>query len=239
MFGTTFGRRRTLRAAGALAGLGLAASLGGAALAQQAGGMGGMDHGGMMGGGAQAGGMMGGGGQAGGMMGGMPGMMQAGMQGMMPMMAELMGPEADRAFIREMIPHHQAATAMAMIAWQQAEHPEIKQLTEMIVKAPNEEVEQMARLHRAWFGSDVPPGHMPAMMARMGMTPDALRGARPADKAFIDMMSMHHNMAVMMATTALAAHKQPELARIQEKIVTDQAKEIAQMRAWHLAWYGA
>jgi uncharacterized protein (DUF305 family) len=246
----TITRRDALRLAGALIAVG-AAAVGGTALAQQApgmpgmGGMPGMDHGGTMGSqpGNQPGGMMGGQpgggmmGQPGGVMGGMPGMMQ-GMQGMMGMMGGLMGPESDRLFIQEMIPHHQGAVEMATIAWGQAEHPEVKQLAEAIVNAQNEEVEQMARWYRAWFNApSVPPGQMMAMMAQMGMTVDALKGARPADKAFLEMMSMHHHMAVVMASMALPAAQHDELARLQQKIVEDQAREIAQMRGWRRAWY--
>jgi uncharacterized protein (DUF305 family) len=232
----TITRRGALHLAGALAALG-AAAVGGPALAQQApgmpgmGGMPGMDHGGMTGGQP--------GNQPGGMMGGMPGM-ASGMQGMMGMMGGLMGPESDRLFIQEMIPHHQGAVEMATIAHHQAEHPEVRQLAEAIVKAQNEEVEQMARWYRAWFNApSVPPGQMTAMMAQMGMTADALRGARPSDKAFLEMMSMHHHMAVMMASMALPAAQHDELAKLEQAIITDQAKEIAQMRTWRRAWYPA
>lgn len=236
-----FGRRRTLRGIGALAGVGLVASLGGtSALAQQ----GGMPGAGAMpmpptSGGAAQGGMPGMGGQgADGMMGSAPGMME-GMRGMMGMMPSLMGPDADRLFIQEMIPHHQGAVAMATVAWGQAEHPEIKQLAEGIVRSQNAEIEQMAGWYRAWFGGPVPPGQMAAMMAGMGMTPSAMAGTKPPDKAFLEIMSMHHQMAVMMASMALGAYQHPELAKMQQSIIADQAREIAQMRAWHGAWYPA
>lgn len=216
------GRRRALHAIATAAALGLAAAAGGSALAQQAmPGMGGADQGGTMG------------------MGGMPGMMAQGMQGMMGMMPGLMGPESDRLFIQEMIGHHQGAVAMATVAWGQAEHPEVKQLAEAIVKAQNEEVEQMARWFRAWFNAAVAPGEMPLMMAQMGMTAEALKGARPADRAFIEMMSTHHQLAVEMAAIALPFAQHDELARAQQKIVEDQAREIAQMRTWRRAWYPA
>ena len=227
----TIGRRGALRLAGGLAGLGVAA-LGGPALAQQPGGMGGMSG---------PGGMQGGpmGGASGGMMGGTPGMMQ-GMQGMMAMMGGLLGPESDRLFIREMIPHHQGAVAMATAAAERAEHPEVKQLAETIIRTQNWEVEHMAALYRDWFKAPaVPPGEMPMMMAQMGMTAEALRGARPTDKVFLEMMSHHHHMAVMMASAALTNAQHDELARLQQKMIEDQAREIAQMRAWRRAWYPA
>lgn len=186
-------------------------------------GTGGMDQSGMMGGQSP---------------GGMSGMM-AGMQRMMGMMGGMTGPDADRMFIQEMIPHHQSAVAMATVGWQQAEHPEIKQIAEVIVKSQNEEIEQMARLYQALFNAPVPGGQMSMMMDQTGMTADALKGAKPADKAFIEMMSMHHQMAIMMASMALPAAKNDELAKLQQTIIVDQAKEIGQMRDLRRAWYPA
>ena len=154
-------------------------------------------------------------------------------------MGGLRGPDADRTFIQEMIPHHQSAVSMATMAWGHAEHPEIKTLAEAIVSSQNHEIEQMAAWYRTWFGDPIAPGQMPAMMAAMGMSPSAMTGATPSDKAFLEMMSMHHQMAVMMASVALGAYQKPELATLEQAIITDQAKEIAQMRAWHLAWYPA
>lgn len=65
----------------------------------------------------------------------------------------------------------------------------------------------------------------------------ALRGAKPADKAFLEMKSHHHHMAVVMASMALPSAQRDELAKLQQKIIEDQAKEIAQMRTWRRAWY--
>ena len=210
------GRRSTLRFVGALAGVGLLSSLGTTlAHAEQPGAVSGM--------------------------GATPPMgdMLAMMDGMRGMMGGLTGPNSDRIFIQEMIPHHQSAVSMATMAWGQAEHPEIKQLAETIVRSQNAEIEQMAAWYRAWFGGSVPPGQMPSMMASMGMPASMMVEAKPVDKTFLEMMSMHHQMAVMMASMALGAYQKPELGSLEQSIVADQAKEIAQMRAWHLVWYPA
>lgn len=58
------------------------------------------------------------------------------------------------------------------------------------------------------------------------------------DKAFLQQMSMHHAMAVMMAgpVTTNAAHQ--ELKDLGSTIIADQTREIAQMRTWAKDWYG-
>jgi len=52
------------------------------------------------------------------------------------------------------------------------------------------------------------------------------------DKDFAMMMRMHHQQAIQMAKTELARGKSPELKAMAQKIVQDQAKEIAELDAW-------
>lgn len=58
------------------------------------------------------------------------------------------------------------------------------------------------------------------------------------DKAFLQQMSMHHAMAVMMARPAVANASHQELKDLGRMIIDDQTKEIAQMRGWAKDWYG-
>ena len=249
-------RRRTIATVAA----GAAASVvaGGVALAQSAPGFG-PGRGGPMGGGMSGlGGMMG----MGGMMGG-----RAAPQGQAPgMMGGMMGAsaEADRWFIEEMIPHHEDAVVMADLALAQAEHAELKTLAQQIKTTQSQEIAQMRAWYLAWYGTaDIPNGAMEqmhesmapmmAMMHRMmhgtnaagpmaGMgamhaDPMSIDGAKPFDKAFIEHMIPHHQMAVMMATHALAGAQKPEMQTLLQSIITSQSAEIRQMQTWHHAWY--
>jgi uncharacterized protein (DUF305 family) len=58
------------------------------------------------------------------------------------------------------------------------------------------------------------------------------------DQAFLQHMSLHHAMAVMMAwpVTTNAAHQ--ELKDLGGMISADQTREIVQMRTWGKDWYG-
>ena len=58
----------------------------------------------------------------------------------------------DQRFITAMIGHHNGAIAMAREALTKAEHPEVKQLAEAIIKAQEAEVAQMQQWERTWFG---------------------------------------------------------------------------------------
>lgn len=60
------------------------------------------------------------------------------------------GDEFDRAFLSEMIGHHQGAIDMANQAKQSAKHDEIKELANDIVKAQTSEIHEMQQWQEDW-----------------------------------------------------------------------------------------
>jgi len=81
--------------------------------------------------------------------GALPSMMNGGMMGgamtNRDQMRQMMGANADfdRMFLQMMIPHHEAAIAMAQQALTQAEHPEIKTLAQGIITTQRAEISEM------------------------------------------------------------------------------------------------
>jgi uncharacterized protein (DUF305 family) len=162
----------------------------------------------------------------------------------------------DRAFVREMIPHHQMAVEMAKMAEEQGEHAEIKTLAASIVEDQNAEIAALKKIARRL---GVTPAKMPSegmhaheqmmrdaktlglSMEDMGMDMDMneLDGAKPFDRAFIDTMITHHKGAIRMARAERARGRDASLRRIARAIVVAQAKEIRQMNTWRKQWYGA
>ena len=60
------------------------------------------------------------------------------------------GDEFDKAFIEQMIMHHQGALDMAAPGEKNAEHQEVKDLTKAIVTAQTKEIEQMKQWQKDW-----------------------------------------------------------------------------------------
>jgi uncharacterized protein (DUF305 family) len=58
----------------------------------------------------------------------------------------------DRAFIEQMIPHHQMGIMMARMAGDATSRPEIRELTDSIIRGQSEEIEQMRTWYREWYG---------------------------------------------------------------------------------------
>lgn len=142
------------------------------------------------------------------------------------------GNPVDRAFIADMVPHHQSAVEMAKIAQKRGESTFVKQLADDIVRTQNEEISLMRseddKLAAAGIemGSLGVPEHMMGMDAEMA----SLETAKPFDKAFIDMMIPHHEGAVTMARAELSKGRSAKLKTLAQDIITAQRREIAAMR---------
>lgn len=62
------------------------------------------------------------------------------------------GDDFDKAFINEMIMHHQGAVEMAQAALKNAKHQEIKDLANAIISAQNKEIADMRAWQKSWYG---------------------------------------------------------------------------------------
>lgn len=210
------------------------ASCGGAGGGDQ-GDMQGMDHGGSGGDKAQQQDK-----QSGDMAGMDHGEMSAGdMDAMSRDMVMPNGEYSDKAFIDAMVPHHEGAVEMAEVARENAEHAEIRNLSEEIISAQRSEIEMFGEIRQEKFGSAEGQMEMDEQdMQAMGMSdPEELSKAEPFDKAFIDDMIPHHESAIAMAEVAREKTEDPEIREIANDIVSAQEREIEQMEQWREEWY--
>jgi len=153
----------------------------------------------------------------------------------------------DRHFIEQMIPHHDGAIAMATVALKKATRPEIKTLATAIVKDQNKEIEDMRGWYKNWFQTEVPRENLSrmggGMMSGSGMhmggqeDMQALGNANDFDKAFIEAMIPHHQLAVMMAQMLRSGTNRPEMLSLANNIIESQSKEIREMQSWYESWY--
>jgi uncharacterized protein (DUF305 family) len=169
------------------------------------------------------------------------------------------GNAADRAFVRQMVPHHQMAVQMAQVAKRESRRDRVTKVASDIIAAQTSEISDLQRIARQLGVKPAPMmtggGHMDhaggemmddaralgLSMDEMGMSmdTDSLEENRPFDRAFIDAMIPHHQGAIQMARAELAKGVNPELRRIARDVVAAQAKEISEMNSWRRQWYGA
>jgi len=162
---------------------------------------------------------------------------------------QVMAAPFDRQFIDMMVPHHQSAVAMAQVALTRAQHPQIKSLARSIIADQNGEINQMKFWRKEWYGSSATPSMatmpmLPGMtmsMSGMMMVHDiaSLKTATPFDKAFIDDMMPHHQMAIDAATFELQRGSHQQLKALALSIIKGQSREEGLMQAYRELWYGS
>jgi uncharacterized protein (DUF305 family) len=139
----------------------------------------------------------------------------------------------DRAFVREMIPHHRMAVGMADMAEMQATHARLKTLAASIVEDQNAEIRELTAIRKRLKVKPLPGGHE----EHEAMMRDADTRGLSMDE--MGMMITHHQGAIRMARAELAKGTSGQLRRLARAIVAAQKREITQMNIWRKAWYGA
>ncbi len=141
--------------------------------------------------------------------------------------------DADVAFARGMIPHHEQALEMADLVGDDSS-PEVQDLADRIEAAQEPEIEQMQRWLEDWdvedAGGGSHEGHdMAGMMDEEQMTDLETSSGRDFDRRWLELMVEHHEGAVQMSEEVLADGEDPDVAALAEEIIDAQQAEISEM----------
>ena len=142
------------------------------------------------------------------------------------------GNGTDRAFVKEMIPHHESAIEMAKMAEERGESTFVKQLADNIIRSQEAEIVELKREDEGLENAGVEVGSLDMGHDMMGMDGDTskLESADPFDPEFLNLMIPHHEGAIGMAKVELEKGKDPELREIAQQIIDAQEREISEMR---------
>lgn len=151
--------------------------------------------------------------------------------------ASSMGNDADVAFLKGMIPHHQQAIEMADLALADAAGagPEVLELAARIRAAQAPEIEQMTALLTEWGMADDLEhlghmGHGEGMMTDDEMTALSSAAGASFDAMWLDMMIRHHAGAIAQAIVEQADGADPTTLALADAIIAAQQAEIAEMQ---------
>jgi uncharacterized protein (DUF305 family) len=150
------------------------------------------------------------------------------------------GNGVDRAFVADMIPHHESAVEMAKIARKRGESEFVKDLADDIVRTQTAEIRTLRTEDEQLDIAGVEKGDLGVEEHMKGMEDDPaeLRSAEPFDEAFLEMMITHHEGAIEMARAELEKGGDAELKALAQDIIDAQQREIDEMRE-HLGDAGA
>lgn len=149
-------------------------------------------------------------------------------------MSQPLSGNADVDFVRQMIPHHQAAVAMAKIQLAYGKDEGLKTFSRWVIAAQEQEIGYMKQwLRRRDNGRSYPGAkdyYGPAMQQMHHAMMIDYTG--DADVDFARGMIAHHQGAVAMAGILMAHGTDPELRTLGDAVFRAQTYEIAWQQYW-------
>lgn len=141
--------------------------------------------------------------------------------------------ESEFAFLAGMVPHHEDALRDARLAAERSEKAEIRELAQNIIAAQDAEIAQMEGWLAAWYPNRDRAGAAQGLADMATPELENLSGD-VFDRAFLEGMVMHHQMAVQMADSLLQQDlvEHDEVRTLAENIRESQTAEIRQMQGW-------
>lgn len=144
----------------------------------------------------------------------------------------------DSMFSQMMIPHHKQALEMSALVPERTDNPEVLALAAAIEAAQTPEIEQMTawlvgwglpteidmELHREHVG-------MEGMLTEEQLAALAAASGPEFDRLWLEGMIAHHEGAVVMAETVVAAGAHPPTVALAVEIIEAQETEIELMQA--------
>ena len=150
----------------------------------------------------------------------------------------------DLQFIDSMIHHHEGALEMSELVLKKSSNEELKKFAQKIIDDQKREIAQMKDWREKWYAGKPPAKNME--MAGMAdsmrtMTDGMMNNLEAAngkdfDLLFLELMSGHHDGAVVMATEARQKAEHPEIKTLAGQIIEAQQAEIKKMSDWRVQW---
>ena len=154
------------------------------------------------------------------------------------MMESMQANDADVAFAKGMLPHHEGAVDMAEIQLKYGKDETMRKLAEDVIAAQEAEIKQMEDWLEANPDTEEQPNTIEMRQAydasMKSMHDDMMQGilSEDADMAFAKGMLPHHEGAVAMAEVQLKYGKNEEMRKLAQEIIDAQKAEIDLMQNW-------
>jgi uncharacterized protein (DUF305 family) len=147
--------------------------------------------------------------------------------------------DIDAAFTQMMLPHHEQAVQMAMLAKTRAVDPQVKQFAAQVEAEAAPQIVTMAAWLKTKGVPTMPAGehNMPGMSGMPGMASSQemarLKAASGVtfDRMFVRMMIAHHNGAVQMCRDMRAQGINGAVSDLADSIEQSQGDEVATLQA--------
>lgn len=142
----------------------------------------------------------------------------------------------DREYMRRMSAHHAQGIKLAELASVSATDPHLRALARLMAAAQRGEIAVFDRWWHSWFEEGLPVAmliedrDMPGMLSPEQLVELRDAGPEEFDQLFVDLMTIHHQGAVVMADEALDRAEDLRLKLMSHSIRHQQLGQIELMR---------
>ena len=140
----------------------------------------------------------------------------------------------DLQFIDTMIHHHEGALKMSETVISKTQRPELKAFAQKIIDDQRKEIETMKGWRSSWYAGK--PSALNLAIPGMKMSEMGEMSGANIDHEFLEMMTQHHEGAVLMAQEALKRSEHAEIMTLAENVIKEQNAEIEKMNRWEKEW---
>ena len=152
----------------------------------------------------------------------------------MPALEKLSGAAFDRAWLSQMIAHHEVAVIVATMELAHGKRAGIRADAKAVVTAQVNEMAQMHAWLKAWYRVDAEPAQLALMMEDLDpmLAEMKVSAHHHADAGYVNKMIPHHDGAVAMANLALRKAARPELKAFARRVIADQGAQMVRYEKW-------
>ncbi len=147
----------------------------------------------------------------------------------------------DLEFIDMMMMHHDEGITMARMVETKGQLLQLKEFAARTIADQERDKEELQSLRDRFFANQPKADKMrmsgKAMtmaqmqrMSEMDMRKLEAASGRKFDRTFLDIFTKHHQMALDMSRSEIAAGEQPDVKAMAQKTIDKQTKEVAEMR---------
>lgn len=149
-------------------------------------------------------------------------------------LSSLQGQAFDVAFLRALIPVHEEAVEVAMMATLNADHTELLKWNQRVVERKNEQVRSML----AWL-KEMGAGPFRRNVGVQTAAVKKMRSMKDAalEKAYLPLMASHLEQSAALAALAIKKASRAEIRAFAQGIVKVETQEAAMLRGWMRKWY--
>jgi len=144
------------------------------------------------------------------------------------------GADASEVWARKMIPHHQGAVDMSEVVLRDGTDPDIRRMAEKTIEMQTKDVAELQHWLQDRPAADAASSAETDFMPAETKMKDAMMAVSEgdADHLWARKMIAHHQGAIEMSRTVLAADPQAQIRMMAQKTIDSQSAEIHEMQAW-------